>query len=76
MKVGDLVKPKHKYSNNETGIGIVLNVEEDFYSCKPDSGGDINDRLTVYWVHGETTTEPDSFVEKLAEKKEKENGNH
>jgi hypothetical protein len=24
MKVGDLVKPKHKYSYNEIGIGIIL----------------------------------------------------
>ena len=68
MKVGDLIRPKH--NSNEAMIGIVLNVEEDFYSCKPDSGGDINDRLTVYWAHGETTTEPDSYVEKLAENKE------
>jgi len=31
MKVGDLVKVKHKYSNNESGIGVILKVEEGFY---------------------------------------------
>ena len=67
MKVGDLIKPKHKYSNNEVGIGIVLNVEEKFYNRN--LPGTLNDRLTVYWAHGETTLEPDSYVEKLAEDK-------
>jgi hypothetical protein len=66
MKVGDLVRPKHKYSKNEVGIGIVLKVEEDFYSRKPDAGSDVNDRLTILWAHGGITPEPDSYVENLA----------
>ena len=64
MKVGDLIRPKHKYSNNETGIGIVLNVEENFFKTYNDY---FDDRLTIYWSHGERTQEPDSYVEKLAE---------
>ena len=31
MKVGDLVKPKHKYSRNEIGLGLIVKVEDDFY---------------------------------------------
>jgi len=67
MKVGDLVKPKHKYSYNEIGIGIILKVEENFYKSYNDY---FEDRLTIRWIHGETTFEPDSYVEKLAENKE------
>ena len=67
MKKGDLVKPKHKYSNNEVGFGIVLEIEEGFYKTYNDY---FENRLTVYWAQGETTTEPDSYVEKLAENKE------
>ena len=67
MKVGDLVMPKHKYSNNEVGIGIVLKVEENFYTTYNDY---LEDRLIIRWIHGETTFEPDSYVEKLAENKE------
>lgn len=67
MKVGDLVKPKHKYSNNEAGYGIVLEVEEGFYKTYNDY---FENRLTVYWAHGETTLEPCTYVEKLAENKE------
>lgn len=64
MKVGDLVKPKYKYSNNEIGIGVVVKVEENFYR---NYGGSFEDRLTIHWVHGETTTEPVSYVEKVNE---------
>ena len=64
MKVGDLVKPKHKYSNNEAMIGIVLKIEENFYTTGPSLR---DSRLTVYWFHGETTTEPSNYVEKVAE---------
>jgi hypothetical protein len=67
VNVGDLVKPKHKYSNNEVGIGIVLKVEENFYTTYNDY---LEDRLIIRWIHGETTFEPDSYVEKLAENKE------
>ena len=68
MKVGDLVKPKHKYSNNEVGIGIVLKVQEGVYYKSYNDY--FEDRLTIRWIHGETTFEPDSYVEKLAENKE------
>jgi len=68
VKVGDLVKPKHKYSNNEVGIGIVLKVEENFFKTYNDY---FEDRLIIHWIHGETTLEPDSYVEKLAENKMK-----
>ena len=68
MKVGDLVRAKHKYSNNEVGFGIVLKVEENFYKTYNDYLGE--DRLIIRWIHGETTLEPDSYVEKLAENKE------
>ena len=65
MKVGDLVKAKHKYSYNETlGIGIVLKVEENFYKTYNDY---LEDRLTIHWIHGETTLEPDSYLEVLNE---------
>lgn len=67
MKVGDLVKAKHKYSENEIGIGIVLKVEENFYKTYNDY---FENRLTIHWAHGETTLEPCTYVEKLAENKE------
>ena len=60
MKVGDLVKPKHKYSYNEIGIGIILKVEENFFKTYNDY---LEDRLIIRWIHGETTLEPDSYVE-------------
>ena len=69
MKVGDLVKAKHKYSKNEVGIGIVLEVEEGFYG-KSYKRGKPGDRLTIHWAHGETTQEPCTYVKKLAENKE------
>ena len=69
MKVGDLVKSKT--NSIEAMIGIVLNVEEDFYNRNRavKYGLGTQHRLTVYWIHGETTTEPDSYVEKLAKDK-------
>ena len=64
MKVGDLVRAKHKYSYNETlGIGIVLKVEEGFYGKNGSYSDYLDDRLTIHWAHGETTLEPDSYVE-------------
>ena len=69
MKVGDLVRAKHKYSYNETlGIGIVLEVERGFYGKSYSDY--LDDRLTIHWAHGETTQEPCTYVEKLAENKE------
>jgi hypothetical protein len=66
MKVGDLVKPKHKYSVNEAGVGIVLKVEKNFFKTYNDY---FEHRLIIYWSHGERTLEPESYVEKLAEDK-------
>ena len=60
---GDLVMPKHKYSKNEIGLGIVLEVEEGFYGKS--YGRHLQDRLTIYWTHGEKTQEPDDYVEKV-----------
>jgi hypothetical protein len=64
MKVGDLVKPKHKYSHNEVGFGIILKVEENVYKTYNDY---FEDRLTVHWIHGETTFEPVSYLEIINE---------
>lgn len=65
MKVGDLVKPKHKYSHNEIGIGIILKVEKNFYNSFI---GYCEDRLIIHWAgHGETTLEPVSYVEVINE---------
>lgn len=64
MKVGDLVKPKHKFSINEVGLGLVLKVEKNFFKSFNDY---FEDRLTVYWVHDEITMEPNSYVEKISE---------
>ena len=64
MKVGDLVRAKHKYSHNEIGIGIILKVEENFYKTYNDY---FEDRLIIHWAHGETTSEPVSYVEVINE---------
>ena len=66
MKVGELVKSKT--NSIKAMIGIVLKIEEDFF--KTFRSRVVDDRLTVYWAHGETTTEPASFVEIIAENKE------
>ena len=63
MKVGDLVKPKQKYSHNEIGIGLIVKVEEGFYGKS--FNGYLDDRLTIHWAHGETTREPSTYVELL-----------
>tara|TARA_A100001515_G_scaffold117691_1_gene99738 strand:+ start:572 stop:766 length:195 start_codon:yes stop_codon:yes gene_type:complete len=60
VKVGDLVKPKDKYSHNEAGIGVILKVEENFFKAYNDS---FVDRLIIYWAHGETTGEPASYID-------------
>lgn len=68
MKVGDLVKPKHKYSYNEIGLGLIVKVEEGFYGKS--YSRHLDDRLTIHWAHGETTQEPCRYVEKITESKE------
>ena len=62
LKVGDLVKPKHKYSKNEVGVGVIVKVEKGFYKTYNDY---LEDRLTIHWVHGEKTQEPEAYVEKV-----------
>ena len=67
MKIGDLVAPKNKYSNNESGIGVILNVEEGLYSdftCKKKKR---LSRLTIFWAHGEITQEPDAYIDLISE---------
>ncbi len=61
VKVGDLVRPKPRF--DEAMIGIVVKIEEKVYNRD-------RARLTIHWTHGETTFEPDSYVEKLAENEE------
>jgi hypothetical protein len=66
MKVGDLVKPKSKWDSNfqkkKSNYGVVVEIEENFFKTYNDY---IEDRLTIYWSHGERTQEPDSYVEKI-----------
>jgi hypothetical protein len=62
MKPGDLVKPKQKYANNEVEIGVLLEVEKVFYRRNTHTDY-FQDRLTIYWLHGEITREPASYVE-------------
>ncbi len=69
VKVGDLVRPKPRF--DEAMIGIVVKIEEKVYNRNRSSLlYDTHDRLTIHWTHGETTFEPDSYVEKLAENEE------
>ena len=77
MKVGDLVKVKHEYSNNESGIGVIVKVEEGFYKeARKDipppydrrltvvwSPPSLDHRLTIFWSHGEITHEPYAYVD-------------
>ena len=70
MKVGDLVKVKHKYSNNESGIGVILKVEEGFYK-KGKRGKEIpppfDHCLTIFWTHNEITHEPYAYIDLISE---------
>jgi len=63
MKVGDLVRPKRKYSCTDPGLGLIVKVEEGFYAQL--SLNSLYDRLTIYWAHGETTKEPCAYMEKI-----------
>ena len=63
MKVGDLVKPKSKWDSNfqkkKSDLGIIVKIEKDFYR----HNDYFQDRLTIWWFHGETTQEPLGYVE-------------
>jgi len=65
MKVGDLVKPKHKYSRNKISLGLIVKVEDDFYRPRITDlyNATGNARLTILWGHGEQTKEPQNYVE-------------
>ena len=68
MKVGDLVKVRHKYSNNESGIGVILKVEEGFYKkARKEIPPPFDHRLTIFWAHGETTYEPYAYIDLISE---------
>ena len=68
MKVGDLVKVKHKYSNNESGIGVILNAEEGFFKKEgKEMPPPFAHRLTIFWSHGEITHEPYAYVDLISE---------
>jgi hypothetical protein len=63
MKVGDLVRPKSQWDENfkkkKHNIGILIDIEKDFYR----HNDYFQDRLTIWWFHGETTQEPTAYVE-------------
>ena len=68
MKIGDLVKVRHKYSNNESGIGVILNSEEGFYKkARTEIPPPFDRRLTIFWSHGEITHEPYAYVDLISE---------
>jgi len=63
MKVGDLVRPKSQWDENfkkkKHSVGILIDIEKDFYR----HNDYFQDRLTIWWFHGETTQEPPGYVE-------------
>lgn len=65
MKVGDLVKPKSKWDSNfqkkKSDLGIIVKIEKDFYR----HNDYFQDRLTIWWFHGETTAQPIAYVEMI-----------
>jgi len=65
MKRGDLVQTKQNYRANERFLGIITKVEKDFYGKSYNDY--LSDRLTIYWLHGETTQEPGTYVQILSE---------
>jgi hypothetical protein len=65
LKKGDLVKPKSMWNSNfqkkKFDLGVVVEIEKDFFQ----HNDYFQDRLTIYWTHGEKTQEPDGYVEKV-----------
>ena len=65
MKVGDLVKPKSKWDSNfqkkKSDLGIIVKIEKDFYR----HNDYFQDRLTIWWFHGETVAQPTAYVEMI-----------
>ena len=65
LKKGDLVKPKSMWNSNfqkkKVDLGVVVEIEKDFFQ----HNDYFQDRLTIYWTHGEKTQEPDGYVEKV-----------
>ena len=63
MKIGDLVQLRYHYRVEHHSIGItglVLFVESDFYGNK-------GSRVTVQWLDGEKSYEPDRILEVINE---------
>jgi hypothetical protein len=67
MKVGDLVQPCNRWSHREIGLGLVINVEKHFFKSGYFETPHSEDRLTVYWSHGEVTTEPQGYLRLVSE---------
>lgn len=65
MKRGDLVQSKQNYRATERFLGIITKVEKDFYGKSYNDY--LSDRLTIYWFHGETTQEPETYIQILSE---------
>ena len=65
LKKGDLVKPKSMWDSNfqkkKSDLGVIVEIEKDFFQ----HNDYFQDRLTIYWTHGEKTQEPDGYVEKV-----------
>jgi hypothetical protein len=65
LKKGDLVKPKSMWGSNfqkkKSDLGVVVEIEKDFFQ----HNDYFQDRLTIYWTHGEKTQEPDGYVDKV-----------
>lgn len=65
LKKGDLVKPKSMWDSNfqkkKSDLGVVVEIEKDFFQ----HNDYFQDRLTIYWAHGEKTQEPDGYMEKI-----------
>ena len=62
MKVGDLVKDKSSVFSN-VGLGLIIKVEKDFYRRSLNKNFCGQDRLTIAWIHGAITNEPEGYVE-------------
>ena len=67
MKVGDLVKWSNMLPPNystETLLGVVIQVEEDFYT---QPSGSKTPRYYIAWAHGVRSHEPRFAVEVVSE---------
>lgn len=65
MRVGDLVKPKKSYMGPEN-LGIVTDIEHEFYSSIHASIGRPMSRLHIMWCNGTISTEPETYIDVIA----------